>query len=209
MAKVIVRCVNNKKDIAVRTTSELVDMMLDARKELEASRAEAEDLHMELMERDCRIDELEKQIEWLRNKNEEWAQVANDQKATIVNYEAVIQSLQEEVERWKRIAAENVDMAKQFHHEALVAEEEAKRIKDSYDTLYERSADNYANAQYWEEQAHKLEEEMKAGHAEVDTLRRQLKANEETYMTLRAMYEELRDAATGLVSHIRANTFAN
>ena len=102
MAKVIVRCVNNKKDIAVRTTSELVDMMLDARKELEASRAEAEDLHMELMERDCRVDELEKQVEWLRDKNEEWAQVANDQKATIVNYEAVIQSLQEEVERWKR-----------------------------------------------------------------------------------------------------------
>ena len=209
MAKVIVRCVNNKKDIAVRTTSELVDMMLDARKELEASRAEAEDLHMELMERDCRVDELEKQVEWLRDKNEEWAQVANDQKATIVNYEAVIQSLQEEVERWKRIAAENVDMAKQFHHEALAAEEEAKRIKEAYDTLYERSADNYANAQYWEEQAHKLEEEMKAGHAEVDTLRRQLKANEETYMALRAMYEELRDAATGLVSHIRANTFAN
>ena len=77
-------------------------MMLDARKELEASRAEAEDLHMELMERDCRVDELEKQVEWLRDKNEEWAQVANDQKATIVNYEAVIQSLQEEVERWKR-----------------------------------------------------------------------------------------------------------
>ena len=68
--------------------------------------------------------------------------------------------------------------------------------------MYERSADNYANAQYWEEQAHKLEEE-------IDTLQRQLKANEETYMALRAMYEELRDAATGLVSHIRTNTFAN
>ena len=33
--------------------------------------------------------------------------------------------------------------------------------------------------------------------------------NEESYMALRAMYEELRDAATGLVSHIRTNTFAN
>ena len=108
MAKVIVRYANNKKDIAVRTTSKVVDMMLDARKELEASRAEAEDLHMELMERDFRVDELEKQVEWLRDKNEEWAQVANDQKNTIINYETVIQSLQEEVERWKRIAAENV-----------------------------------------------------------------------------------------------------
>ena len=121
MAKVIVRCANDKKDIAVRTTSKVVDMMLDARKELEASRVEAEDLHMELMERDFRVDELEKQVEWLRSKNEEWAQVANNQKN-------IIEDLQKEVERWKRIASENVDMAKQFHHEALVAEEEVKRI---------------------------------------------------------------------------------
>ena len=121
MAKVIVRCANDKKDIAVRTTSKVVDMMLDARKELEASRAEAEDLRMELMERDFRVDELEKQVEWLRSKNEEWAQVANNQKN-------IIEDLQKEVERWKHIASENVDMAKQFHHEALVAEEKIKRI---------------------------------------------------------------------------------
>ena len=75
-------------------------------------------------------------------------------------------------------------MAKQFHHEALVAEEEAKRLKDSHDALYEQSASNHANAEYWEE-------------------------NEEEYDNLRKMYIELRDVATGLVSHIRANTFAN
>ena len=196
-------------DTSFKATNELAELLVAAQRERDEAREEAGNYHVELMDRDCRVDELEKQVEWLRDKNEEWAQVANDQKATIVNYEAVIQSLQEEVERWKRIAAENVDMAKQFHHEALAAEEETKRYKETYDTLYERSADNYANAQYWEEQAHKLEEEMKAGHAEVDTLRRQLKANEETYMALRAMYEELRDAATGLVNHIRTNTFAN
>lgn len=200
---------NKINDTSFKATNELAELLVAAQKERDEAREEAGNYRVELMERDCRVDELEKQVEWLRDKNEEWAQVANDQKATIVNYEAVIQSLQEETERWKRIAAENVDMAKQFHHEALKAEEEAKRIKEAYDTLYERSADNYANAQYWEEQAHKLEEEMKAGHAEVDTLRRQLKANEESYMALRAMYEELRDAATGLVSHIRTNTFAN
>lgn len=189
-------------DIAVRATSELADMVVNARNERDTARTEAEDLHLELMERDCRIDELEKQVEWLRNKNEEWAQVANDQKSTIINYEAVIQSLQEEVERWKRIAADNVDMAKQFHHEALVAEEEAKRLKDSYDALYEQSASNHANAEYWEDQAHKLE-------VEVDTLRRQLKANEEEYHNLRKMYIELRDAAAVAASHIRSNTVAN
>ena len=193
---------NKINDTSFKATNELAELLVAAQRERDEAREEAGDLRLELMERDCRVNELEKQVEWLRDKNEEWAQVANDQKATIVNYEAVIQSLQEEVERWKRIAAENVDMAKQFHHEALAAEEEAKRYKETYDTLYERSADNYANAQYWEEQAHKLEEE-------IDTLRRQLKANEESYTALHGMYEELRDAATGLVSHIRANTFAN
>ena len=200
---------NKINDTSFKATNELTELLVAAQRERDEAREEAGNYRVELMERDCRIDELEKQVEWLRDKNDEWAQVANDQKATIVNYEAVIASLQEEVERWKRIAAENVDMAKQFHHEALKAEEEAKRIKDSYDDLYDRSADNYANAQYWEDLTHKLEEEMKAGHAEVDTLRRQLKANEESYVALRAMYEELRDAATGLVSHIRTNTFAN
>ena len=200
---------NKINDTSFKATNELAELLVAAQRERDEAREEAGNYRVELMERDCRIDELEKQVEWLRDKNDEWAQVANDQKATIVNYEAVITSLQEEVEHWKRIAAENVDMAKQFHHEALKAEEEAKKFKEAYDTLYERSADNYANAQYWEEQAHKLEEEMKAGHAEVDTLRRQLKANEESYVALRAMYEELRDAATGLVSHIRTNTFAN
>ena len=193
---------NKINDTSFKATNELAELLVSAQRERDEAREEAGNYRVELMDRDCRVDELEKQVEWLRDKNDEWAQVANDQKATIVNYESVIASLQEEVERWKRIAAENVDMAKQFHHEALKAEEEAKRIKDSYDDLYDRSADNYANAQYWEDLAHKLEEET-------DTLRRQLKANEETYMALRAMYEELRDAATGLVSHIRTNTFAN
>lgn len=186
---------NKINDTSFKATNELAELLVAAQRERDEAREEAGNYRVELMERDCRVDELEKQVEWLRDKNDEWAQVANDQKAAI-------QSMQEEIERWKRIAAENVDMAKQFHHEALKAEDEAKRIKEAYDTLYERSADNYANAQYWEEQAHKLEEE-------IDTLRRQLKANEESYMALRAMYEELRDAATGLVSHIRTNTFAN
>ena len=189
-------------DIAVRATSELADMVVTARNERDTARTEADDLRLELMERGCRIEELEKQVEWLRDKNDEWAQVANDQKSTIINYEAVIQSLQEEVERWKRIAAEDVEMAKRFHHEASAAEEEAKRLKDSYDALYEQSASNHANAEYWEDQTHKME-------AEVDTLRRQLKANEEEYHNLQKMYIELRDAAAVAASHIRSNTVAN
>ena len=193
---------NKINDTSFKATNELAELLIAAQRERDEAREEAGNYRVELMERDCRIDELEKQVEWLRDKNDEWAQVAERMEKENI-------SIKLECDRWKKSAAENVEMAKQFHHEALKAEEEANRIKDSYDALYDRSADNYANAQYWEEQAHKLEEEMKAGHAEVDTLRRQLKANEESYMALRAMYEELRDAATGLVSHIRTNTFAN
>ena len=186
---------NKINDTSFKATNELAELLVAAQRERDEAREEAGNYRVELMERDCRIDELEKQVEWLRDKNDEWAQVADRMEKENV-------SIKLECDRWKRSAAENIEMAKQFHHEAVKAEEEANRIKDSYDALYDRSADNYANAQYWEEQAHKLEEEM-------DTLRRQLKANEESYMALRAMYEELRDAATGLVSHIRTNTFAN
>ena len=140
MAKVIVRCVNNKKDIAVRTTSELAELLIASHQERDEAREEAGDLRLELMERGCRIEELEKQVEWLRDKNEEWAQVANDQKDTIINYEAVIQSLREEVERWKRIASENVDMAKQFHHETLAAEEEYDNLRKMYIELRDAAA---------------------------------------------------------------------
>ena len=210
---------NKINDTSFKATNELAELLVAAQRERDEAREEAGNYRVELMERDCRVDELEKQVEWLRDKNDEWAQIANDQKNTIINYEAALTAAHEtekenvqlklECDRWKKSAAENVDMAKQFHHEALKAEADSKRFKEAYDTLYEQFADNHANAQYWEDQAHKLEEEMKAGHAEVDTLRRQLKANEESYMALRAMYEELRDAATGLVSHIRTNTFAN
>ena len=89
-------------DTSFKATNELAELLVAAQRERDEAREEAGNYHVELMDRDCRVAELEKQVEWLRDKNEEWAQVANDQKATIVNYEAVIQSLQEEVERWKR-----------------------------------------------------------------------------------------------------------
>ena len=193
---------NKINDTSFKATNELAELLIAAQKERDEAREEAGNYRVELMERDCRIDELEKQVEWLRDKNDEWAQVAERMEKENI-------SIKLECDRWKKSAAENVEMAKDFHRQATEAEADSKRFKEAYDALYEQFADNHANAQYWEDQAHKLEEEMKAGHAEVDTLRRQLKANEESYMALRAMYEELRDAATGLVSHIRTNTFAN
>ena len=158
---------NKINDTSFKATNELAELLVAAQKERDEAREEAGNYRVELMERDCRVDELEKRNEWLFHEMEQWKQ-----------------------------SAENYQCA------AIAFQEDLEKLRTAYDTLYERSADNYTNAQYWEEQAHKFEEE-------IDTLRRQLKANEETYMALRAMYEELRDAATGLVSHIRTNTFAN
>ena len=43
----------------------------------------AEEYRIALMESDCRVDELEKRVEWLQDKNDEWAQVAAAHKNTI------------------------------------------------------------------------------------------------------------------------------
>ena len=58
-------------------------IVAQALQEKKAAQDTAAELNVELMERDCRIDELERQIEWLRDKNDEWAMIANNQKNTI------------------------------------------------------------------------------------------------------------------------------
>ena len=158
---------NKINDTSFKATNELAELLVTAQRERDEAREEAGNYRVELMERDCRVDELERRNEWLEHEMEQWKQ-----------------------------SAENYQCA------AIAFQEDLENLRTAYSELYERSADNHANAQYWEDQAQKLEKE-------IDTLRRQLKANEESYMALRAMYEELRDAATGLVSHIRTNTFAN
>lgn len=158
---------NKINDTSFKATNELAELLVTAQRERDEAREEAGNYRVELMERDCRVDELERRNEWLEHEMEQWKQ-----------------------------SAENYQCA------AIAFQEDLENLRTAYSELYERSADNHANAQYWEEQSQKLEEE-------IDTLRRQLKANEESYMALRAMYEELRAAATGLVSHIRTNTFAN
>ena len=67
------------KDSSMR----LGHIVAQALQEKKAAQDTAAELNVELMERDCRIDELERQIEWLRDKNDEWAIIADNQKNTI------------------------------------------------------------------------------------------------------------------------------
>ena len=49
-----------------KSIAQLADMLIKANEARDAAIAEAADLNLELMERECRIDELERRIEWLQ-----------------------------------------------------------------------------------------------------------------------------------------------
>lgn len=61
----------------------LVDIWKRAVEEKVKAEERAEEYHIALMESDCRVDELEKQLEWVRDKNDEWAAVAQGLRNTI------------------------------------------------------------------------------------------------------------------------------
>ena len=52
-------------DLSIKASADLATRLVKAMDDAEAARAEAADLNLELMERQCRIDELERRIEWL------------------------------------------------------------------------------------------------------------------------------------------------
>ena len=60
----------------------------EAVKEKNKAEERAEEYRIALMESDCRVNELEKQLEWVRNKNEEWAAVAQGLRNTIEELKA-------------------------------------------------------------------------------------------------------------------------
>lgn len=56
-------------DIASKAISELAELLVTAQQERDEARTEAANLNLELMERDARIDELERRIGWLENRS--------------------------------------------------------------------------------------------------------------------------------------------
>ena len=49
-----------------KSVSQLAEMLIKANEERDAAISKAADLNLELMERECRIEELERRIEWLQ-----------------------------------------------------------------------------------------------------------------------------------------------
>ena len=53
-------------DLAIKASADLGSRLAKTLDERDEAYAKAEDLRLELMERECRIDELERRIEWLQ-----------------------------------------------------------------------------------------------------------------------------------------------
>lgn len=66
----------------------VVKLWEEAVKEKNKAKERAEEYCIAAMESDCRVNELEKQLEWVRNKNEEWAAVAQGLRNTIEELKA-------------------------------------------------------------------------------------------------------------------------
>lgn len=59
-----------------KTIIEIIELLVNATAERDEARNEAGDLSLEVQERNFRIDELEKQNKWLRERNEELVKIA-------------------------------------------------------------------------------------------------------------------------------------
>ena len=186
-------------ETATRAATELADMLVRANEEVKAARSETEDIKLELMDREFRIDELEKQVEWLQDKIDEWAKIANDQKNTIINYEAVITDFQEQEVSYQNLLSENTELISKNMD-----------LKKALSEASEKAADFCAEAQFEKERADQLEEANKKLYAQVlaqsdaiTCLQRQCAADKEDYDALKAMFDGFRIAAQDFVDRIR------
>ena len=71
------------------------------------------------MERDCRVDELEKRVEWLESELEQAKQTADSYQCVAIAYQEDLENLRVahteltlKCERWKESATENLEIAK-------------------------------------------------------------------------------------------------
>lgn len=169
-------------DQAFKGAGELATMLAQANEDKEAMLDEIGELNVELMDRDARIDELEKRVAWLQNE-------AGEAETSYQN-----------------LLAENVQLL-----------DENVRLKQAVNAASKSAADWSAKCQYEEDRAETAEQklaDMKAANdsllelskerrQEIDTLQRQLKANEESYMQLWDKYLPLERACKDIAEVIQ------
>ena len=112
-------------ETATRAATELADMLVRANAEADKARAEAEDVKLELMDREFRINELEKQVEWLR-ENED-----NYQNLLAENTELISKNMD-----LKRAFNETYEKEADFCAEAQFERERADQLEEANKKLY-------------------------------------------------------------------------
>lgn len=194
----------------------MVKFWEEAVKEKNKAEERAEEYHIALMESDCRIAELEKQLEWVRDKNDEWAAVAQGLRNTIdemkaqkeaddkrseeictacnEQYERVLSDrnhLREEVARLtnERDAAVNENTVMTFDLNELRDKWEVER---NLSTEYEQKLEAELNkTTHWYNKYQQLSEEYNELEANFDELERVHKLWGEEIDRLRKVVTEL------------------
>lgn len=109
-----------------------------ARKEAER----AEEYRIALMESDCRVDELERRVEWLQDKNDEWAQVAVTHKNTIAAQKKEKEALEDVIHAFEETRKEYEEEIHAQHvekREWMQKYEELKAQKEADDKKCEET----------------------------------------------------------------------
>ena len=83
--KVIVRCANNR--VTKADMEREIERLFQENKDLRLSESHLRD-EVNILRQQSEVNELEKQLEWARNKNEEWAAVAQGLRNTIEELKA-------------------------------------------------------------------------------------------------------------------------
>ena len=112
-------------ETAAQAATELAEKYIQANEEAKAARSEAEDIKLELMDREFRINELEKQVEWLR-ENED-----NYQNLLAENTELISKNMD-----LKKAFNEAYEKEADFCAEAQFERERADQLEEANKKLY-------------------------------------------------------------------------
>ena len=132
------------------------------------------ELKSELQDRNARIDELERQVEWLQAKNEEWAQVAATQKEEKEALEDIVRAFEETRKDYEaEIHAQHVEKREWMQkYEELKAQKEAddKKCEEVCTACNERYEDVLADRNRLRERIAKYEKSVTFAKLEEATL---------------------------------------
>lgn len=181
----------------------------------------AEEYHIALMESDCRVDELEKQLAWVRNKNEELVQFTASQKDVIAAQkeekealEDIVRSFEETRKDYEEeIHAQHVEKREWMQkYEELKAQKEAddKKCEETCAACNERYEDVLAERNHLRGEVERLTYERNTavnGNAELIEENVELRENLDAATNIRVEYAQEIDRLRKVVTNLQSTRF--